>query len=109
MRHGVRRHLSRWWSEMLPAPDDQAPDARLRPHLQDRGSTVRYMLPSSYGARHCDVEPWHAASEDPPCSAEDLRRVRTISPRWDRIAGHAAGCGDVACMTDLTTGPTLAK
>ncbi|HEX6257202.1 MAG TPA: hypothetical protein VFZ70_15445 [Euzebyales bacterium] len=52
------------------------------------GSTVRYMLRSSYGPRHCDVEPWHAAWRDPPFSAEDLRRVRTIYPRLRSIAGH---------------------
>jgi hypothetical protein len=52
------------------------------------GSTVRYMLRSSYGPRHCDVEPWHAAWRDPPFSSEDLRRVRTIHPRLRSIAGH---------------------
>ena len=23
------------------------------------GTTLRYILRSSYGTRHCDVEPWH--------------------------------------------------
>ena len=30
------------------------------------GTTLRFILRSSYGARHCDVEPWHGAWADPP-------------------------------------------
>ncbi len=52
------------------------------------GSTVRSILRSSYGSRHCDVEPWHGAWTDPPFSAADLRRVRAIYPRLASIAGH---------------------
>jgi hypothetical protein len=52
------------------------------------GTTVRYILRSSYGARHCDVEPWHGAWEDPPFSTEDLRRVRKLYPNLASIAGH---------------------
>lgn len=52
------------------------------------GTTVRYVLRSSYGARHCDVEPWHGAWEDPPFSTPDLRRVRRLYPRLASIAGH---------------------
>ncbi len=52
------------------------------------GSTVRFILRSSYGARHCDVEPWHAAWEDPPFSAEDLRMVRKVYADLVSIAGH---------------------
>ena len=52
------------------------------------GRTMRYILRSSYGPRHCEVEPWHAAFEDPPFSTEDLRRVRRIYPQLDSIAGH---------------------
>lgn len=52
------------------------------------GTTVRYMLRSSYGARHCDVEPWHGAWEDPPFSTPDLRRVRKLYPNLASIAGH---------------------
>lgn len=52
------------------------------------GTTVRYVLRSSYGARHCDVEPWHGAWEDPPFSTPDLRRVRKLYPRLASIAGH---------------------
>jgi hypothetical protein len=52
------------------------------------GSTLRSILRSSYGSRHCDVEPWHGAWTDPPFSAEDLRRVRSIYPRLASIAGH---------------------
>jgi hypothetical protein len=52
------------------------------------GRTMRYILRSSYGARHCEVEPWHAPFEDPPFSTEDLRRVRRIYPKLESIAGH---------------------
>lgn len=52
------------------------------------GTTVRYILRSSYGARHCDVEPWHGAWTDPPFSTPDLRRVRRIYPHLASIAGH---------------------
>lgn len=52
------------------------------------GSTVRYMLRSSFGTHHCDVEPWHAAWSDPPFSADDLRRLRKLYPKLESIAGH---------------------
>jgi hypothetical protein len=52
------------------------------------GTTLRYILRSSFGARHCDVEPWHGAWSDPPFSSEDLRRVRRLYPRLASIAGH---------------------
>src|SRR3990172_5630788 len=52
------------------------------------GRTVRYILRSSYGSRHCEVEPWHAPSEDPPFSTSDLRRLRRLYPDLVSIAGH---------------------
>ena len=52
------------------------------------GTTVRYILRSSYGARHCDVEPWEDAWSDRPFSTQDLLRVRRIYPRLLSIAGH---------------------
>jgi hypothetical protein len=52
------------------------------------GSTVRYILRSSYGARHCDVEPWQADWADAPFSTADLRRLRRIYPKLSSIAGH---------------------
>ncbi len=52
------------------------------------GSTVRYILRSSYGSRHCDVEPWHSGRDDPPFSTQDLRLLRRIYPRLASIAGH---------------------
>jgi hypothetical protein len=52
------------------------------------GTTMRYILRSSYGSRHCDVEPWHGAWSDPPFSSDDLRRVRRLYPRLASIAGH---------------------
>jgi Galactose-3-O-sulfotransferase len=52
------------------------------------GTTVRYILRSSYGARHCDVEPWEGTWSDRPFSTPDLLRVRRIYPRLVSIAGH---------------------
>ncbi len=52
------------------------------------GTTLRYILRSSYGSKHCDVEPWHGAWSDPPFSSEDLRLVRKLYPRLKSIAGH---------------------
>jgi len=52
------------------------------------GTTLRFILRSSYGARHCDVEPWHGAWSDPPFSTADLQRVRKLYPRLASIAGH---------------------
>lgn len=52
------------------------------------GTTVRYILRSSYGARHCDVEPWEGTWSDRPFSTRDLLRVRRIYPRLMSIAGH---------------------
>jgi hypothetical protein len=52
------------------------------------GSTVRYMLRSTYGVRHCDVEPWHGARDDPPFSRADLHRLRRLYPDLASVAGH---------------------
>lgn len=52
------------------------------------GSTLRYLLRSTFGTHHCDVEPWHASWSDPPFSTEDLHRVRRLYPRLESIAGH---------------------
>lgn len=52
------------------------------------GTTLRYILRSSFGSRHCDVEPWHGAWSDPPFSTADLQRVRKLYPRLASIAGH---------------------
>ena len=52
------------------------------------GSTVRYILRSTFGVNHCEVEPWHAPWIDPPFSSQDLQRLRKIYPRLKSIAGH---------------------
>ena len=52
------------------------------------GRTVRYILRSSYGTRHCEVEPWHAPWKDSPFSAADLQRLRRYYPNLKSIAGH---------------------
>jgi hypothetical protein len=52
------------------------------------GTTVSHILRSSYGLRHCQVEPWHARWTGPPFSAHDLQRLRTFYPNLKSIAGH---------------------
>ncbi len=52
------------------------------------GTTTRRILKSSFGARHCDAEPWHAPWTGPPVSGEDLRRLRKVYPKLTSIAGH---------------------
>jgi len=52
------------------------------------GRTVRYILRSSFGFRHCEVEPWHAPWTDPPFSTHDLQRLRKLYPNLESIGGH---------------------
>jgi hypothetical protein len=52
------------------------------------GTTVSHILRSSFGARHCQVEPWHARWTGPPFGAADLQRVRKLYPNLKSIAGH---------------------
>lgn len=52
------------------------------------GSTVRYVLRSTFGVNHCEVEPWHAPWIDPPFSSDDLQRLRKLYPNLQSIAGH---------------------
>jgi hypothetical protein len=52
------------------------------------GTTVRYILRSSYGTRHCDVEPWKGEWAKEPFSTKDLQRIRRLYPRLASIAGH---------------------
>jgi len=58
-------------------------------HIQKTaGRTVRYILRSSFGLRHCEVEPWHAQSTGPDFSSHDLQRLRRFYPNLESIAGH---------------------
>lgn len=52
------------------------------------GRTMRYILRSSFGLRHCEVEPWRASWTGPPFSTEDLRRLRALYPKLASIGGH---------------------
>ena len=52
------------------------------------GNTVCHILRSSYGLRHCQVEPWHARWTGPPFSTQDLKRLRKFYPNLKSIAGH---------------------
>lgn len=53
------------------------------------GRTVRYILRSSFGVRHCEAEPWQARrSSNRPFSAHDLKLSRKIYPRLESIGGH---------------------
>jgi hypothetical protein len=52
------------------------------------GRTARYILRSSFGLRHCEVQPWHARWKGAPFSMQDLHRVRKLYPNLKSIAGH---------------------
>ncbi len=52
------------------------------------GSTLNHVLRSSYGARHCPVEPWESRWGGSPFSAHDLRRLRKVYPDLKSVAGH---------------------
>jgi hypothetical protein len=55
------------------------------------GNTLSHILRSSYGLRHCQVEPWDApwqSWKEPPFSRDDLRRLRKFYPNLKSIAGH---------------------
>ena len=55
------------------------------------GNTVSHILRSSYGLRHCQVEPWQAplSWREPPFSSADLKRLRKFYPNLRSIAGHS--------------------
>jgi hypothetical protein len=52
------------------------------------GSTVRYVLRSTFGMDHCEVEPWHSQWGGAPFSSYDLHRLRKVYPRLQSIGGH---------------------
>jgi hypothetical protein len=52
------------------------------------GRTVRYILRSSFGPRHCEVEPGYGEQSDRPFSTDDLQRLRKLYPHLESIAGH---------------------
>lgn len=69
------------------------------------GRTVRYILRSSFGVRHCEAEPWQARdSSDQPFSARDLKLSRKVYPRLESIGGHR-----VTGYTDLQDNGTEFK
>jgi len=53
---------------------------------------------SSYGLRHCQVEPWTGS----PLTAEQFRHIRRLYPRLRSFAGHrVTGHVDLGSDTDL--------
>ena len=52
------------------------------------GRTARYILRSSFGLSHCEVQPWHARWAGRPFSTYDLQRLRRFYPNLKSIAGH---------------------
>lgn len=52
------------------------------------GRTVRYILRSSFGVRHCEVEPWQDTWNSGPFSNDDLKKLRRFYPQLESIAGH---------------------
>lgn len=52
------------------------------------GRTVRYILRSSFGTRHCEAEPVHTGQPGRAFSASDLKLARKLYPRLESIGGH---------------------
>ena len=52
------------------------------------GTTLSHIMRSTYGIRHCQVEPWHNRWQGAPFSADDLRSLRKLYPNLKSIAGH---------------------
>jgi hypothetical protein len=52
------------------------------------GRTVRYILRSSFGTRHCEAEPLQAGPSDRVFSTDDLKLARKVYPRLESIGGH---------------------
>lgn len=52
------------------------------------GSTLNHILRSSFGTRHCPVEPWGSRWGDEPFTLDDLRKLRRLYPNLKSIAGH---------------------
>lgn len=48
------------------------------------GNTLSHILRSTYGLRHCQVEPWTGS----PFNSQDLQFVRRLYPNLKSIAGH---------------------
>jgi hypothetical protein len=72
------------------------------------GQTIsRTLLRSSFGIRHCDVQPWRGENGVDPFLARDLALVRKVYPRLDSIAGHSimlyvdlsGACSDIQYFT----------
>lgn len=56
---------------------------------KNAGSTVQYILRSTFGARHCNVESWRGRGFwADPFTAADLHRLRRVYPRLASVAGH---------------------
>lgn len=78
----------------LSAVDVARAEADARPLLvhvhisRTGGSTLNHILRSSYGARHCAVEPWDSRWGADPFDGDDLAKLLRIYPRLRSIAGH---------------------
>lgn len=52
------------------------------------GRTVRYILRSSFGIRHCEAEPLRAGQSGQSFSTDDLKLARKLYPHLESIGGH---------------------
>lgn len=52
------------------------------------GRTVRYILRSSFGTRHCEAEPINLRVSGEPFTTNDLKLVRKLYPSLESIGGH---------------------
>lgn len=81
------------------AREHPATDPPLLAHIhisRTGGSTLNHIMRSSYGTRHCPVEPWDTRWGEVAFGADDLKRLRRLYPRLRSIAGHRVfGYGDL--------------
>jgi hypothetical protein len=52
------------------------------------GRTVRYILRSSFGVRHCEAEPLRTRQSDGAFTTNDLKLARKVYPHLESIGGH---------------------
>lgn len=68
----------------LPVPGDVLAFVHVQ---KTAGTSMKFMLKNSFGARHCDIRPVDPA-RNKPVDLEDLAFARRIYPRLQSIGGH---------------------
>jgi len=71
------------------------------------GRTVRYILRSSFGLRHCEVEPWHAPGQIRPFRAMICSACAGFTPTWKALAAIASPAMSICRRTAQSLGISL--